>query len=107
MIVRSVNSLNFTLPELTANVTCYNVSYDIEAVMVALKLRKIGNSVGFIMPQEALAALQVGEGDTLYLTRAPDGYRVTPYDPDFKRQMEVARSIMKQDRNMLHELAKK
>ena len=74
--------------------------------MVALKLRKVGNSVGATFPQEALAALQVSEGDTLYLTPAPGGYRVTPYDPQFEKQMTLAREIMKQDRNLLRELAK-
>lgn len=74
--------------------------------MVALKLRKIGNSVGALIPQEALTALNVGEGDTLYLTKAPDGFRVTPYDPEFEEQMKVAREIMKRDRNVLRALAK-
>jgi putative addiction module antidote len=74
--------------------------------MVALKLRKIGNSVGALIPQEALAALKVGEGDTLYLTQAPDGFRLTPYDPEFERQMTVARDIMKRDRDVLRALAK-
>jgi putative addiction module antidote len=75
--------------------------------MVALKLRKIGNSVGVIVPQELLTALHVGQGDTLYLTEAPDGFRVTPYDPEFERQMTVARKIMKRDRNLLRALAKR
>jgi len=75
--------------------------------MVALKLRKIGNSVGVIVPQELLTALHVGQGDTLYLTKAPDGFRVTPYDPEFERQMTVARKIMKRDRNLLRALAKR
>lgn len=75
--------------------------------MVALKLRKVGNSVGVVLPRETLAALQVDEGDTLYLTNAPDGFRVTPYDPEFERQMVIARQIMKEDRNMLRELAKR
>lgn len=74
--------------------------------MVALKLRKVGNSIGATLPQEALAALHVGEGDTLFLTPAPGGYRLTPYDPVFEQQMAIARDIMKQDRNMLRELAK-
>jgi putative addiction module antidote len=75
--------------------------------MVALKLRKVGNSVGVIMPQEVLTALHVDQGDTIYLTQAPDGYRVTPYDPNFERQMAAARTIMKRDRNLLRELAKR
>ena len=36
--------------------------------MVALKLRKVGNSVGVLLPQEALAALRVDRGDTLFFT---------------------------------------
>lgn len=75
--------------------------------MVALKLRKVGNSVGVLLPQDALASLKVDQGDTLFFTQSPDGYRVTPYNPDFERQMKVAEFVMKQDRNMLHELAKK
>jgi putative addiction module antidote len=75
--------------------------------MIELKLRKIGNSIGVILPQEALTALRVGQDDILYLTAAPDGFRITPYDPGFERQMEVARRIMKKDRNLLRELAKR
>jgi putative addiction module antidote len=74
--------------------------------MVALKLRKIGNSIGTLIPQETLAALNINEGDTLYLTQAPDGFRVTPYDPEFEEQMKVARDIMKRDRDILRALAK-
>jgi len=74
--------------------------------MVALKLRKIGNSIGALIPQEALTALNVNEGDTLYLTKAPDGFRITPYDPEFEEQMKIARDIMKRDRNILRALAK-
>ncbi len=41
--------------------------------MVALKLSKVGNSVGAVLPKEVLSRLNVGQGDTLYLTEAPDG----------------------------------
>lgn len=74
--------------------------------MVALKLRKIGNSVGAILPQEALARMHLAEGDTIFLTEAPGGYRVTPYEPEFEQQMMRARRIMKKRRNVLRELAK-
>jgi putative addiction module antidote len=82
------------------------VGYYKEAVMVALKLRKVGNSVGVILPQEALADLGVVLGDTLYLTRAPEGCRVTALDPTFERQMKVAEKVMRRDRDMLRELSK-
>lgn len=72
-----------------------------------LKLRKVGNSVGVILPKEALARLNAGEGDTLVFTEAPDGgFRVTPDTHGFARQMEVAEDIAKRYRNALRELAK-
>lgn len=74
--------------------------------MVALKLRKIGNSVGAVFPQEVLARMQLAAGDTLFLTEAPDGYRITPYDPKLEEQMTVARKVMKKRRNVLRQLAK-
>lgn len=74
--------------------------------MVALKIRKVGNSLGATIPQEVAARLKVAEGDSLYLTEAPGGYLITPYDPEFERQMEAARSIMKKRRDVLRELAK-
>jgi putative addiction module antidote len=74
--------------------------------MVALKLRKVGNSVGVILPQAALDALDVDAGDTVFLTASPEGYRLTPYNPEFKAQMTVARKIMTKRRNALRELAK-
>jgi putative addiction module antidote len=73
---------------------------------IALKLTTIGNSVGVVLPKEALAVLNVSKGDTIYLTEAPDGYRITPHDPEFAQQMTVARRIMKKRRAALRELAK-
>ena len=74
--------------------------------MFALKLTAIGNSVGATFSKEILAKLKVGKGDTIYLTETPDGFRLTPYSPDFEAQMTAARAIMKNRRNALRELAK-
>jgi putative addiction module antidote len=74
--------------------------------MTTLKLAKIGNSVGAIFPKELLARMHVDVGDILYLTEAPDGVRVTPYNPNFAQQMDVAGKVMKERRSVLHELAK-
>lgn len=76
-----------------------------EKPMVTLKVRKVGNSLGFTLPLEAAAKLKVEEGDTLYLTETPDGYRITAYDPVFVRQMEIAQRVMREDRNILRALA--
>jgi len=75
--------------------------------MVELKVRKIGNAQGVILPKEVLNRLHVEEGDKLFLTEAPDGsYRITPYDPEFEKQMTLAKGIMGRYRNTLRELAK-
>ncbi len=74
--------------------------------MTALKLNRVGNSVGVILPKDVLAKLRVQEGDTLYLTEAPGGFRITPNDPEFARQMEAAERVMRRRRNALHQLAK-
>jgi putative addiction module antidote len=75
--------------------------------MTSIKVRPIGNSLGVVLPKEALARLHVKEGDTLFLTEAPDGsMRITPYDPAFDAQMRAAREGMRRFRNTLRELAK-
>jgi putative addiction module antidote len=74
--------------------------------MQPLKLRAVGNSTGLVLPKEVMAKLKVEEGDSVFLTETPDGYKITPYDPAFETQMTAARKIMKQRRNALRELAK-
>ena len=71
------------------------------------KVRKIGNSYGIVIPKEALAAMRVEEGTTLYLTEATgDSFRITAGKPGFGETMAVADSLMKRYRNALRELAK-
>jgi putative addiction module antidote len=74
--------------------------------MTALKLTQIGNSVGVILPKEVLARLKLEKGDTVYLTDAVDGVKLSPYSAEFETQMTAARRIMKKRRNVLRELAK-
>ncbi|MBI5440709.1 MAG: AbrB/MazE/SpoVT family DNA-binding domain-containing protein [Deltaproteobacteria bacterium] len=74
--------------------------------MIALKITTVGNSAGVVLPREVLARLKVQKGDTVYLVETPDGFRITPYDEEFARQMEAAESIMREDRDILRALAK-
>ena len=71
-----------------------------------LKLRKIGNSVGVILPKEALSHLKIEEGDTVSLTETPDGYRLSQSQSDFAKTMAVMERLSKRYRNTLRELAK-
>lgn len=71
------------------------------------KLRKIGNSYGIILPKEILHSLQIKEGDTLYLTEAPDSsVRITPDRKGFEQKSAITRDLMNRYRNALRELAK-
>lgn len=71
-----------------------------------LKLTQIGNSVGVVLPKEALAALKMEKGDTLYLTESPEGFQITPYDPTLDEQLELGRDFMREFRDAFHALAK-
>ncbi len=74
--------------------------------MIKTKIRKIGSSLGAILPTEAIALLQVGEGDEVFLTKDDQGIRITPYDPDFEAALNSYKKGKKQYRNALRELAK-
>lgn len=75
--------------------------------MISVKITSVGTSAGVILTREALAALRVEKGDSLFLTEAPGGgFRLTPYNPDFERQMRLAETVMHNDREVLRALAK-
>lgn len=73
--------------------------------MLKLKLTTVGNSLGVVLPKEVLAKLKAQKGDTLFLTETPDGYEISAYDPEFEKQMEAARQVMRRYRNTLRQLA--
>lgn len=79
-------------------------------MIIETKLRKIGNSLGVVLPKEALGRLNVQEGDLLAFTDAPGGgFLVTPSKPgqaQFAQQMKAAESVVRRYRNTLRELAK-
>lgn len=70
------------------------------------KITKVGNSAAVILSKDMLARLRVEIGDTIHFTEDPDGWRITPYDPEFERQMKIAEDVMREDREILRELAK-
>jgi len=74
--------------------------------MIALKVHRIGEALGAVVPEEALARLRVAEGDTVFLTETPDGgYRLISHDPEFERQMAIAEDGMDAYRETLRVLA--
>ena len=72
----------------------------------SLKVTKIGNSAGIVLPKELLARLRVEIGDDIYLSEAIDGLRITASNPEFEELMNMAEGIMREDRDILKVLAK-
>jgi putative addiction module antidote len=70
-----------------------------------LKITTIGNSAGVILPRELLTRLRLEKGDELFALETPDGIRLTTYDPELAKQMEVAEAVMRKRRTLLHKLA--
>ncbi|VAX16792.1 hypothetical protein MNBD_NITROSPINAE04-973 [hydrothermal vent metagenome] len=74
--------------------------------MLKLKVTTVGNSAGIVIPREAMARLKIEKGDILCLTETPDGYEISPFDPEFDEEMAAARLLSKKYRNALRRLAK-
>ena len=74
--------------------------------MAALKLTRIGNSMGVILPNEVLARLKLEKGDTLFMTEAANGVTLTRYDPALEEQAKLGREFMREYRDTFHQLAK-
>jgi len=74
--------------------------------MTTLKLTQIGNSVGVVLPKEILARLKLEKGDSVFVTDAPGGVTLTPYDPALDEQLALGREFMREFRDTFHQLAK-
>jgi len=73
--------------------------------MYKIQVTNIGESVGVVLPKEALAKLNVEAGETLYLTETPNGFELSSSDREFEEEMQVARQVMIQYHDALEELA--
>ena len=74
--------------------------------MATLKITRIGNSLGVILPKEITARLKLAKGDEIAAIDTPNGVELSPYDPAFDEKMKTARRISKKYRNALRKLAK-
>jgi len=70
-----------------------------------VKITTIGNSVGIVLPKEILSHMNVQKGDSLYLTKTPDGFQIGPYDEEFAAKMEVAERVIGKYRDAFRRLA--
>jgi putative addiction module antidote len=71
-----------------------------------LKLRPVGTSTGVLLPKEMLVRLKVKKDDMLFAIETPEGYLLTPYDPEVERQVNKGREFMAKYRDTFRALAK-
>ena len=74
--------------------------------MMTLTITQIGDSLGVVLPKELISQLKVGEGDQLFFSEGPDGWRLTASDPEIAKQLEIGRTFMQEFRDTFHQLAK-
>ena len=103
--------MSIRCPDLLAfPLECYNFREYAGGMVIEVKLRKVGNSVGLVLPRDVLARLNAGEGDTVTLTEAPGGglrmTLTTDGQEHFASQMKAAEKVIRRYRNTLRELAK-
>lgn len=74
--------------------------------MVTLKLTPVGTSTGVVIPEEMLTRLKLGQGDVLLAVETPQGYLLTPYDPEVEEELKIGREFMGAYRETFRTLAK-
>jgi putative addiction module antidote len=71
----------------------------------SVKITTVGNSAGIVLPKELLSHMNVEKGDVLFVSKTPDGIHLVPYQETLAVQMEMAREIMRENRDVLRKLA--
>ena len=71
-----------------------------------LKIRKIGNGYGVLLPKQLLEDMSVAEGSLLTVEKHEGVYQLTPVDEDFTRQVEAFLRTEPLHKKTYRELAK-
>jgi len=71
-----------------------------------VKLRKVGNSIGLILPKNVIEKLHLKEGDVLEIEENKDSIRLLPQNPDFADWAEAYNKANTDYKNALKQLAK-
>lgn len=75
--------------------------------MIQLKISAIGNSLGVVLPKEALVKLGAGKGDALYLTELPGGeMKLSMLNEDVAEEIRLGEDFMDRYRDTFRALAK-
>jgi putative addiction module antidote len=72
-----------------------------------LQIKKVGNSLGLVLPKDLLARLKLKEGDKFHVVEQTErGIKLSPYDPKHAKGMEIARKSFSKYADTYKALAK-
>lgn len=69
------------------------------------KIRKIGNSLGVILPKQVIDELHLKTGDKVSINRKGANLELRPIDPEFEEWAEAYRQINTDYKDVLKALA--
>jgi putative addiction module antidote len=75
-------------------------------IVMKLKLRAVGTSTGILLPKEMLVRMKLKKNDNIFAVETPEGYLLTPYDPEVEEQVSKGREFMSKYRETFRALAK-
>lgn len=74
--------------------------------MMQSKILKLGDSSVMTLTDEMLSALDVEEGDTLFVVRGDDGsLHISSHDPVEAKALRAAEAVMEENHDLLAALA--
>lgn len=73
--------------------------------MTTVTLRKQGNSIGITFPAETRIRMGFEVGQDLTLVELADGVKLVKRNLRLERQMQLAREVLREEANILQELA--
>ncbi|MCY4047181.1 MAG: AbrB/MazE/SpoVT family DNA-binding domain-containing protein [Candidatus Dadabacteria bacterium] len=74
-------------------------------MITSIKVMRMGDTVGVILPEKVVAKLRVVAGDKLNVTETPTGVSLSRYDKRQEKVMEIADRVMEKERDVLKKLA--
>lgn len=70
------------------------------------KIRKVGNSLGVILPKQLVDELHLKTGDKVSIERKGSNLEIRPVDPEFEDWAEAYREVNTDYKDVLKALAK-
>jgi antitoxin component of MazEF toxin-antitoxin module len=73
--------------------------------MTTLRFTPVGDGLGLVFPADVLEHLQAADGVEVKLIETPDGAILQRVGQDVAAQLEIAKRVMSEDKEVLRKLA--